>query len=93
MRHLESAADFAGPHALLVQLDDLLALMVGQGPAIYEDASQLIAPALAVPQHLRMVVLLRLVVVCVLVVLVVVVVNGRLLMVPSGCGDRGHGRA
>lgn len=52
VRHLEHAADLAGPRALLRQLDDLLALLHGQRAPVDEDAAELIAPALApVPQH------------------------------------------
>ena len=53
VRDLQHPADLAGPGAALSQLDDLAPLLHGQRPPVDIGAAELIAPALAVPQHLR----------------------------------------
>lgn len=96
VRHLQLAAYLAGPRALLGELDYQLPLVHGQRAPVDEGAAELIAPALAVPDHgarqrlllLLDLVLLVLVVVEVLVGLVLVVL---LLLVLVDCG-RGGGR-
>lgn len=51
VRHLQLAADLARPSAALRQLDDQLPLVHGQRAPVDEGAAELIAPALAVPDH------------------------------------------
>jgi hypothetical protein len=46
----ELPGDHAGPHTRCSHLDDLEANMVGERPAIYKDAAQLVHPALALRQ-------------------------------------------
>lgn len=51
VRHLQLAADLARARAALGQLDDELPLVHGQRAPVDEGAAELIAPALAVPDH------------------------------------------
>lgn len=94
--HLQLAAYLARPSALLRQLDYELPLEHWQRPAVDEGAAQLIAPALAMPNHgARQWLLLLLVMVLVLVVLVrigLLVYLLLLLLVVVVVMDGGGGR-